>query len=144
MRWFGPINRALLTLLLVMSWLVTTSHCSLAAATSAPATSAAEEAGECPMHSSKSAQQPAPTKKNGCADLFCCKNLPAAKPLPGVFVSKPPIISVFVDRSNHHDQLDLKFPIKQAPVLDTGPPSPDNFIELVLQRSIPAHAPPVS
>lgn len=96
------------------------------------------------MHSSKRPQPPNNQKKNGCADLFCCKNLPAAKPLPGLFVSKPPINLVFVDWLSHRHQLELRFPPKPMRVLETGPPVQDNFTELVLQRSIPAHGPPIS
>ena len=147
MRWFGSINRALLTAALLLSWTVTTSHCALAAATTAISTAvtANEESAsdECPMHSSKSAKEHAPERKKGCTDLPCCKNLPAAKPLAGISACKPPMVLVALHCLGRSEQLDLSRPVRLTAVFGTGPPRPGNFLDVVLRRSIPAHAPPV-
>ena len=142
------INRALLTVVLVASWTVTTSHCALAAATSAIATAKTvtgpgAPADACPMHAATPAGKPVPEKKKGCSDLPCCKNLPAAKPMVGISVCKPPFVFAAMHPVGTAEQFAFRHARQPVLLLDTGPPAPDHFVGLVLQRSIPAHAPPV-
>ena len=143
---YSAICRALITVVMITSWSVTTTHCAFAAAAtaiSAQTTPPANVQDECPMHAAKRAQAPQPEKKGGCHDVLCCKNLPAAKANTCAFVAKSLTSSQrTVDWPNQYKPLR---PIRSTVLsrfLDTGPPGIDQFTELVLQRSIPAHAPP--
>jgi hypothetical protein len=144
---YGAIGRAFLTLVLIASWNVATTHCAFtaAAAGSVPSTTTTQtEPDECPMHS-KAKTAPQPEKKKGCADLPCCKNLPASKPVNTPFFCKKEMLPVPLDYgSTIVSQLEVNPPTQLCSTLDTGPPGGDTFVELVLQRSIPAHAPPSS
>src|SRR3954468_4017782 len=124
------IKRALLTFMLLASWTVTTSHCALAAATTAISTAVVADdenfSDQCPMHSAKTAKHGTPEKKKGCADLPCCKNLPAAKPLPGTSASKAPIVLLTLHCARSCEQLELSRPAELPIALDTGPPEPNN------------------
>jgi hypothetical protein len=132
----------LFTTLLITSWNVTATHCAFSAAIGPAPSTAQKDVDECPMHAATKAA-PQPEKKKGCADSPCCKNLPATAPMAGVFVGKSPATFATVDYiSRSCDQLDLDPWIRLTVTLATGPPGADNFVELVLQRSIPAHAPP--
>ena len=126
--------RSITVLLSIAAWMVLSNHCALGAVT-LPANSGVEASG-CPMHS-------APAEKKPATKLPCCKDLRAvaAKAVASalaatirwvgqdyaavIFVSPPPV-AIGVDG------------------LDTGPPDAFSFAESVLQRSILAHAPPLS
>jgi len=122
------------------AWFLASNHCILAA-TSVTAKSTAPS--QCPMHAQK--QHPQQREKNkGCGDLPCCKTLQAtasaltktiAKPIwPGGLVA---FLSPGITATEARAQ-------RLSPILDTGPPGENNFTQLVLQRSILAHAPPAS
>ena len=115
------------------AWLSISNHCALAAM-QAPA--------EMPMPSCHGAKH-APGKPDQKSDVECCKvlratlltlskNLAAADTL--TFVAR-----VYV-------ALPLPRAVESRPISifewDTGPPGAGSFAELVLQRSILAHAPP--
>jgi len=135
--------RILMSAIIALAWNVTTTHCAFAAATASVTPASSEDANECPMHAAK--KTPKPEKKKGCADVPCCKNLPAAKPVSPVFACKlMPVLSIGDYLSSTPPQLELAPPVSHTEKLDTGPPSFDSFTELVLRRSIPAHAPPRS
>jgi hypothetical protein len=95
------------------------------------------------MHAQKE-RAPQPQKGNGCGDLACCKDLQATMLTAAMTISKPA----------WHAALQPFFPqiidVAQLPpqqissIFDTGPPGENSFVHLVLQRSILAHAPPVS
>ena len=137
--------RAFLTLLLLASWNLATSDCAFTAATTATSEkmALAQETDECPMHASKAAPQQSPQKKKGCSELPCCKNLPATAAAAS-FACKPTISFNNWNFSDANVYIPIKLVLrpKLCPILDTGPPGHDSFTELVLQRSIPAHAPP--
>jgi len=135
------VRRALLTAVLCVSWNVTTTHCAFAAATAAaPAIQADPD--ECPMHAAQK-QAPQPAKKKGCGDLLCCKSLPAAKPAAPTFASKaPPAIEAAKNLWGDIEKLIPSPASEQLLTLDTGPPRPNILTEVILRRSIPAHAPP--
>jgi hypothetical protein len=121
-------TRSIIPLVAAFSWLAISNHCALAV--TAPAGQTAESA--CPFHSHpakpKSVEQP------------CCKILRAL----AVKLAKNPMPEV-VDVDLQFAELVVLAPPKISfdPIsLDTGPPGSISFAELVLQRSILAHAPP--
>jgi hypothetical protein len=116
----------------ICSWFAISNHCAFAAV----ATKTDSVRTECPFHS-KPAQQ-----KHEPSQLQCCKILHAV-----VFAQTK---SWARDDTKFSD-VDLtveQFIIftaghNSAPLLlDTGPPGKTSFAELILQRSLLAHAPP--
>jgi len=141
-RYSLPIRVPIVAIAL-LSWGLTTTHCAFAAVTTAltEASSPTDDQDTCPMHA---AQKPAqPKKKSGCNDLPCCKNLPASKPAPAACVFKPNISLGNIDYLSANVSFLIAEHAQPPLPLETGPPV-SNFIEIVLQRSIPAHAPPVA
>jgi len=138
------IARAFVTVVLLASWNIATTHCSFAAAVTSPtATVQQDSADECPMHASKKPGHQ-PEKKNRCPDVPCCKTLPAAPAAKLIAVGKSPETSAKVDfDSRIQDELRLSATSRRVSALDTGPPEPNKFTEIIFERSAPAHAPPV-
>ena len=140
--------RVLITVMVMLSWMVTTTHCALAAASAAimAQTSVAEtQSDDCPMHAAKHSPSEQPEKKSGCPDLPCCKNLPAAKPANSQWMSKPMVwlqVTDYLPAALDFLSEDNKSIVRLQ--LDTGPPGSDAFLELVLQRSTPANGPPLA
>jgi hypothetical protein len=128
------IAGSLTVLVMVFSWLALSNHCVLGAAL--PEDKMQQE--ECPFHSSK-----APAKPKQSTDSPCCKILRAIVAKP---VKQSPRIAIDLAPS---DLLFAAF-VVYAPAktsltgraLDTGPPHPLSFAELILQRSLFSHAPP--
>jgi len=128
MRW-GTV------LLTIAAWFCLSNHCAFGL--SASPAEAVVEAGQCPMHSAPAKQKPAP-------HLPCCKDLRA--------VASPVVKSVaafaqqLVGSQEYAAEIFLPPPHLAIELfaLDTGPPGALTFAESVLQRSILAHAPPVS
>lgn len=90
------------------------------------------------MHAQKQ-----PTKPSHSADLPCCKTLAATRVLAITHVAKN---CFAIGQIEFSDKQSLIFPRVHPTagvVLDTGPPATATFAELVLQRSILAHAPPI-
>jgi hypothetical protein len=141
----ATVGRMFLTLLMAVTWNVATTHCAFTAA-AAPATPQTTEpqADECPMHAASKKAAPEPTKKKGCDDSPCCKTLPAAA-AKSVFASKSAATGAWlVYPSTETGCRDCRVSRSDSRALDTGPPAPTAFIKVVLQRSTPAHAPPLS
>jgi hypothetical protein len=119
------------------AWLGVSNHCVLGAA--------APEKGpvpsdRCPFHSHPANPQP-PEQSDAQP---CCKILRAIPP-PGVKSCTPAVVHL----ADAHPGFagDLVFsPSKisaDPDTLDTGPPGAFSFAELILQRSMPALAPPI-
>ena len=124
----------------VLAWFLISNHCLLDTAVSATAPASPIAQDECcPMHVSKTPAPAQPKKKD---DLqVCCKNLPAtalkkAQSL-APFIAR--LLAILFDR---HDLFECKRDETLSLCLDTGPPKAFSFSELVLQRSLLAHAPP--
>lgn len=129
--------RLVIVALSAAAWFVASNHCVLAA------TPTKDKASGCPMHTQKQ-HAPQPAKGNGCGDLPCCKNLQATTIASAKAIAKPiwlgalqPFFAVPVTTIKAAS-------LQISPILDNGPPGENSFAELVLQRSILAHAPPVS
>jgi len=115
----------------ICSWIAVSNHCAFAAV--APENKAETE---CPFHS-KPAKQ-----KQQSSQVQCCKVLRAV------------LLAKTKDWARNDAKFcDANFPIQTDLVpyslrtvspllLDTGPPGAFSFAELILQRSLPAHAPP--
>jgi len=122
-------------LLTIAAWVCLANHCALGL--SMPPAEGVVEAGQCPMHS-------APAKQKPATHLPCCKDLRA--------VASPVVKSVATAAQQLVGSQDYAAEIFLPPprvaiemfALDTGPPGALSFAESVLQRSILAHAPPVS
>ncbi|HKP93126.1 MAG TPA: hypothetical protein VJS88_04450 [Chthoniobacterales bacterium] len=127
--------RGVLILVCLAAWFALSNHCVLAVP---PAVEALEtEPGGCPMHA-------ATPKKKPAAKTPCCKDIRAVvvKMLAKVLTSavRP---AVPLD----HSAIQCLEPARLATAvggLATGPPPAATFAEVVLQRSVLAHAPPVS
>jgi hypothetical protein len=117
----------------ICSWIAISNHCAFAAiATKDDSAQAA-----CPFHSKPEKQ------KEQSSQVQCCKVLRAVVPTIGKSWTR-----------SDGDSSDIYFPFEDcrllayfrdalAPLLlDTGPPDAQSFAELILQRSLLAHAPP--
>jgi hypothetical protein len=128
-------TRAAFALLTIAVWFSLSNHCALGAIT-LPVDAGVEAIG-CPMHS-------APAKKKPAAKLPCCKDLRAvaAKAATNALTAT----SRFVGAQDYVVEILVSPPRIAIDVdgLDTGPPGRFSFAESVLQRSILAHAPPLS
>ena len=117
----------------ICSWIAVSNHCAFAAV----ASEIDKAQPECPFHS-KPAKQ-----KEQSSQVQCCKVLRAV------------VVAKTKDWARNDAQFcDANFPVQAcalvvyssrpvAPLLlDTGPPGAFSFAELILQRSLLAHAPP--
>jgi hypothetical protein len=115
----------------ICSWIAASNHCAFAAV-------AAENKAEtaCPFHS-KPAKQ-----KEQSSQVQCCRILRAVVPAKTKDWAR-----------NDAKFCDAHFPVQTGSIayslravlpllLDTGPPVAFSFAEIILQRSLPAHAPP--
>lgn len=117
----------------ICSWIAISNHCAFAAL----ATKAVMAQNECPFHS-KPAKQ-----KEQSSQVQCCKVLRAVvlaktKSWMRDHANFSTVVLYFEEWARvGHSRAAL------APLfLDTGPPGAHSFAELILQRSLFAHAPP--
>jgi hypothetical protein len=126
---------ALIPIVLVAfpAWFALFNHCALNAAfLSAPA----QTRNECPLH----AKPTAPPQKDAPGQLPCCKILRVLVATPARI---PEVSVVAVDFVFTEPPLVAPPKISfHLPTLGTGPPGRCSFAELILQRSLFAHAPP--
>ena len=131
------IMRLAVVLVTIAAWFSISNHCALGALTAAKTDSALA-----PMHCH--GNQPAPSKKSSEEETPCCKMLRAT------ITSEAKIVEVASkDFTPIQDwivaELVFSAETQLSPLeLDSGPPFAGSFAESVLQRSILAHAPPVS
>jgi hypothetical protein len=120
------------------AWFMISNHCALAAF---------ENLTHAPIPSCHAAMrsQPAPARNHSETDMQCCKVLRATLLTPASHTVAADDISVgtsdyLVVLLSLADELQLRGIFEW----DTGPPGANSFAETVLQRSLLAHAPPVS
>jgi hypothetical protein len=127
--------RSTVVLLSLTSWFLLSNHCALAMISSPR--EAAPEVGGCPMHS-------APAKKKPAPQTPCCNEVRA---VIAKCLAKAMALSLrFATPCDYAAEI-FGFPPRvslEIDGFDTGPPSCFSFAELVLQKSMLAHAPPVS
>ena len=120
----------------MVAWFSISNHCAVGALIAKTNSAVA------PMHCH--GNQPAPSKKGSEEDMPCCKMLRAT------ITSEAKIAEVatknFVPLQDWilAELISAAEPQLSPLELDTGPPFAGSFAESVLQRSILAHAPPVS
>ena len=123
----------------IVAWLSISNHCAVGAMVAAKTRPPMAQ-----MHCH--GNQSSPSKKSSEEEMPCCKVLRATLAGQGKIVqvaSKDflPIPNWIIAQVIFADEAQLH----RAPQeLDTGPPFVDSFAESVLQRSLFAHAPPVS
>ena len=126
--------RSLIAAMTICSWFAISNHCGFAAlATKTDSTG-------CPFHS-KPAKQEKPS-----TGAQCCKILRAVASVATKSWTRDD--AKFSEADHYYDERALITAYSQttlAPLfLDTGPPDAHSFAELILQRSLLAHAPPCS
>jgi len=128
------IARCLIIAVAICSWFAISNHCAFAALA---AKTDSVQAG-CPFHS-KPAKQ-----KNQSAGAQCCKILRAVASVATKSWTRDD--AKFSEADRYYDERRLITEHSQTTLvplfLDTGPPGADSFAELILQRSLLAHAPP--
>ena len=119
----------------IFSWLAISNHCAFGAI----ADRGRETQNACPFHSEPVKPQPPPSGGQ------CCKILRAVVPVVTKSWARDDAKVSSVDLCVDEFALVAHSHTTPAPLLlDTGPPEARTFAELILQRSLLAHAPPVS
>jgi hypothetical protein len=126
--------RCVIVGLTICSWLTISNHCALMAV----AAPVADLQSACPFHSK-------PTKqKEQSSQLQCCKILRAIMANSAKHPAR--LVIVLADVDIPFVELVVfawpKISVNSV-ALDTGPPGAFSFAELILQRSLHAHAPPI-
>jgi hypothetical protein len=126
--------RCAVVLLAICSWFAISNHCAFAAL----ATKIDSGQAACPFHSKPAKQEQQPSQ------LQCCKILRAVVFAKTKSWARDDGKFFDVDLSFKEVALVALLPNVQASSsLDTGPPAARSFAELILQRSLLAHAPPI-
>ncbi|MGC2354287.1 MAG: hypothetical protein WA496_12890 [Candidatus Udaeobacter sp.] len=122
--------RYLIVAIAICSWIAISNHCAFV--TLATKTDSAQAT--CPFHS---------TQKQQSAQVQCCKILRAIVLAKTKTWARNDARFSAVDLRVEEFALIALLPCAQASSsLDTGPPDAHSFAELILQRSLFAHAPP--
>jgi len=129
------IARCLIIAIAICSWFTISNHCAFAAL----ATKTDSVQAGCPFHSKPAKQEKPP------AGAQCCKILRAVAPVPVKGWARDD--TNLSDSDGYGGERALAIAYSQTALvllsLDTGPPGVRSFAELILQRSLLAHAPPV-
>jgi hypothetical protein len=129
-------SAVIIVLLSAVAWLAISNHCALAVLRPAAETLA--------IHAHCHGNSPSPAKKSSDEELPCCKVLratiakDAANVQSPIKLAQPTHYPAAVETVSSHS---LQRP-GISNELDTGPPFVSSFAELILQRSLFAHAPP--
>ena len=128
------IARSLIIAIAICSWFAISNHCAFARL----ATKTDSVRIGCPFHS-KPAKQGKPA-----AGAQCCKILRAVTPVGTKSWARDDAKLSGADGYNSEHALVIAYSqTTEVPLsLDTGPPGVRSFAELILQRSLLAHAPP--
>jgi hypothetical protein len=127
-------TRCAVVLVAICSWFAISNHCAFAAV--ATKTDSAQTA--CPFHSKSAKQKQEPSQ------LQCCKILRAVVLAQTTSWARDDAKFFDVDLCVEEFVLVALLLNEQALLsLDTGPPDANSFAELILQRSLLAHAPPL-
>ena len=127
-------GRAMTVATVICSWLVISNHCAFGAMAAVHETQSA-----CPFHSKPEKQKQQPSQ------LQCCKILRAVVPVVTKSWARDDAKFSNADLyRGEHTLVTAYLQTTLAPLfLDTGPPGAHSFAELILQRSLLTHAPPI-
>jgi hypothetical protein len=126
-------TRCAVVFIVICSWFAISNHCAFAAL----ATKTDSVQTECPFHSTPAKQKQEPSQ------LQCCKILRAVVLAQTRSWARDDAKFFDVDLCVEEFALIALLPNAQvSSSLDTGPPDAHSFAELILQRSLLAHAPP--
>jgi hypothetical protein len=129
----NAVTRCAVVLVAICSWFAISNHCAFAAV----ATKTDSVQTECPFHSTPAKQKQEPSQ------LQCCKILRAVVFAQTKSWARDDAKFSDVDlRVEEFARLVFSHNAQASLPLDTGPPSARSFAELILQRSLFAHAPP--
>ena len=127
------IARCLIIAIAICSWFTISNHCVVAALATNDTASR-----ECPFHSKPTKQEKPSTGAQ------CCKILRAVASVPAKGWARDD--TNLSDSDGYGGERALAIAYSQTALvplsLDTGPPGVRSFAELILQRSLLAHAPP--
>ena len=130
------IIRFAIVLTTMMAWFSISNHCALGGLIAKTHSIVA------PMHCH--GNQPTPSKKSSEEEMPCCKMLRATLTSEAKVVEVATKNFLPIERWIVADLIFTAEPQLSPFELDTGPPFAGSFAESVLQRSLLAHAPPVS
>lgn len=132
--------KTFVVLLTAVAWFAVSNHCALAVTVFSPQPGAVSICDACHNNGKKSDTGKSPVS----GEVACCKVLKATaadvksnsipKPLPAGVVDYAIVAGIDFQISK----------VLLAPAMPTGPPEARSFTEVVLNRSLLAHAPPVS
>jgi hypothetical protein len=124
--------RGTIVVVTICSWFAVSNHCAFAAL----GTKTEPVQTGCPFHSKP--------KEKPSAGAQCCKILRAVAPVTAKSWVRDDAKFAFADSYNSESATSAAhLQTMQLPLsLDTGPPGARSFAELILQRSLLAHAPP--
>jgi hypothetical protein len=124
--------RGTIVVVAICSWFAVSNHCAFAAL----ATKTDSVQTGCPFHSKP--------KEKPSAGAQCCKILRAVAPVTAKSWARDDAQLSDFDSDNSESMLTVAYSqTASAPLsLDTGPPGLRSFAEMILQRSLLAHAPP--
>jgi len=126
-------TRCAVVLVAICSWFAISNHCAFAAV----ATKTDSVQTECPFHSTPAKQKQEPSQ------LQCCKILRAVVLAQTKSWARDDAKFFDLELRVEEFVLVALLPNARASLsLDTGPPGARSFAELILQRSVLAHAPP--
>ena len=137
-RRVAKLSRFPVALLTFLAWFSISNHCAVSALIAAHTQSATMQ-----MHCH--GDQPSPSKKSSEGEMPCCKFLRAT--LAKTDNNAGYDASVYLLQQYFPASLFFGGDVQHTSSpeeLDTGPPCAGSFAESVLQRSILAHAPPIS
>ena len=135
----AKLLQAIVAWVVLPAWFMISNHCAIAAISSHEVA----VPGQCPMHA---AAKQTPSKKKDCGDQSpCCKTLRAlaAKPAKSMGDSAFAVAKTLDYPAGLIVRPSQLLALHWLP-LGTGPPGGYSFAESVLQRSLLAHAPPIS
>ena len=130
------VIRLAVVLTTMVAWFSISNHCAVGALI------AKSNSAVAPMHCH--GNQPAPSKKSSEEEMPCCKLLRATITSEAKVIEIASKTFLPIERWIVADLVSAAEPQLSLLELDTGPPFAGSFAESVLQRSILAHAPPVS
>jgi len=128
-------GRAMTVATVICSWLVISNHCAFGAI----ASPVHETESACPFHSKPARSQPP------LPGTQCCKTLRGVVPVVTKSWARDDAKFSNADLyRGEHTLVTAYLQTTLAPLfLDTGPPGAHSFAELILQRSLLTHAPPI-